>query len=109
MACSKLQIVAPPYCQDWGQVGQEIEDEVVHPLVQYFLGVTAEAADTADRMVDYRETGSLDKDFSVLETKELVGLDVVPTKSKGSYIVLQVKKVSATVCQDMSIVEEIDY
>ena len=65
--------------------------------------------DTIDRVPDYGETGSLDKGFSIPETKRIVGLDALPMKSKGSYIVLQVVKVGATVCQDMNIVEEIDY
>ena len=46
-----------------------------------------------DRMVDYEKIGSLDKGFSILETKELVGLDVVPMKSKYLDIVLRVAKV----------------
>ena len=60
-------------------------------------------------MDDYGETGSLDKDLSIPETKELVGLDVVPMNSKDSDIVLQVAKVGSIVCQDMSMVEKIDY
>ena len=67
----------------------------MHPLVQHYLEVAAEAVDTVDTMVDYEETGSLDKDFSIPETKELVGLDVVPMKSKGSNIAFQVTKVGA--------------
>ena len=55
------------------------------------------AIDTADRMDDYREIGSLDKGFSILETKGFVGLDAVPMNSNGLDIVLQVSKVSATV------------
>ena len=51
-----------------------------------------------DRMDDYGETRSLNKGFSIQETKWLVGLDVVPMKSKGLDIVLQVAKVGATVC-----------
>ena len=55
------------------------------------------AADIAHRMDDYGETGSLDKGFSISETKGLVGLDVFPMKSKGSNIALQVVKFGATV------------
>ena len=54
------------------------------------------ASDTVDRVLDYGETGSLFKGLSILETKELVGLDVVPMKSKGSNIALQVTKVGVT-------------
>ena len=62
------------------------------------MGVAAKAADTVDNMVDYEKNGSLDKDFSIPETKDLVGLDVVPMKPKGFNIVLQVAKVGDTVC-----------
>ena len=82
---------------------------MVHPLVESYLGVVAEAVDIADRMVGYEETGFLDTDFSILKTKELVGLVMVPMKFRGSEMVLQVAKVGATVCYDMSTVEEIDY
>ena len=109
MAWQKFQIDSLPYCWDQGQVEQAIEEGVVLPLVQCYLGVVVEAVDTADRMDGYEENGFLDRDFSILETKELVGFDVVPMKSKGLDIVLQVVKVGATVCQDMSMVEEIDY
>ena len=44
--------------------------------------------DTAYRMDDYGETGSLYKCFSILETKGLVGLNAVSMKSKGLDIVL---------------------
>ena len=71
---------------------------MVHPLAERYLGVATEAIDTANRMVGYEETGSLDMDFSILETKELVGLDVVPRKSKGSDMVLEVAKVGSIVC-----------
>ena len=54
------------------------------------------AANIADRVPDYGETSSLDKGLSILETKELVGLDVVPMKSKGLDIALQFVKVVAT-------------
>ena len=47
-------------------------------------------ADTVDRVPDYGETSSLDKGFSIPDTKGLVGLSVVPMKPKGSYIALQV-------------------
>ena len=67
------------------------------------------AVDTANRVLDYGETGFLDKGFSNLKTKGLVGLSVVPMKSKGSDIALKVAKVGATLYEDMSIVEEIDY
>ena len=55
----------------------------MHPLVQCYLGVAVEADDTSDRMVGYVETGYeemsfLDTYFSIPETKELVGLVVVP-------------------------------
>ena len=78
------------------------------------MGVAAKAVDTVYRMVGYVETtyevtGSLDTDLSIRETKELVGLVVVPMKSRGSDMVLQVAKVGAIVCEDMSMVEEIDY
>ena len=109
MACWKFQIVTVPYCWDWGQVEQGIEDRVVHPLVQNYLGGASKATDTMDKMVDYEKTGSLDTDFSIPETKELVGLDVVPMNSKGSDISLQVVKVGATMYQDMKIMEENDY
>ena len=49
-------------------------------------------------MADYGETDSLDKDFSIPETKELVGLDLVPKKSKGLDIVLQVVNVGGNLC-----------
>ena len=61
------------------------------------MGFSYEDVDTADRMVDYEKKGSLDKDFSIPETKELVGLDVVAMKSKDLDIVLQVGKVGAIV------------
>ena len=62
------------------------------------MGVADEAIDTTYRMVSYEETAFLDMDFSIPKTKELVGLDVVPMKSKGSDIVLLVAKVGAVVC-----------
>ena len=49
-------------------------------------------ADITDRMVGYEETGFLDTDLYILETKELVGLDVVPMKYKDSDIMLMVVK-----------------
>ena len=60
----------------------------MHPLVHRYLGVVAKAFDTADRMVGYVETGYeetvfLDTNFSIPETKELIGLVVVPMKSRG--------------------------
>ena len=67
------------------------------------------ASDTVDRVLDYGETGSQDKGFSILDTKGLVGLDLVPMKSKGSDIALQVAKVGATMYKYMSIVEEFYY
>ena len=79
----------------------------MHQLVQHYLGFIAKDVDTADTMADYEKIGSGDKDFSIPETKELVSLDVVPMKSKGSYIVLQVVKVGATMVQDTIMVEEI--
>ena len=54
------------------------------------------ASDTMDRVLDYGETGSQDKGFSILDTKGLVGLDLVPMKSKGLDIALKVAKVGAT-------------
>ena len=69
---------------------------MVQPLVSYYLGVTTMVADIADRMANYGETGSMDKGFSIPETKGLVGLDVVPMKSKGLDIALQFLKVVAT-------------
>ena len=86
----------------------------MHPLVQCYLGATAEAVDTVDRMVGYVETSyeeisCLDTDFSIPETKVLVDLAMVPMKSRGSNMVLQVMKVGDTIFQDMSMVEEIDY
>ena len=54
--------------------------------------------DTTDKMYDYGEIGSLDKSFSVVKMKGLVGLDVIPMKSKGLNILLQVAKVGATMC-----------
>ena len=75
----------------------------MHLLVQCYLGAAAEAADTADRMVGYvetgyEETGVLDTDFSIMETKELVGLVVVPMKSRVSNTLLLVVKFGAIVC-----------
>ena len=67
------------------------------------------ASDTVDRVLDYGEIGSQDKGFSSLDTKGLVGLDLVPMKSKGSDIALKVAKVGATLYEDMIIVEEINY
>ena len=67
------------------------------------------AANTSDRMADYEKTHSLDTDFSILETKELVGLDVVPMKSKDSYIILEIEMFGSNVGWYMSIMEEIDY
>ena len=67
------------------------------------------ASDTVDRVLDYGEIGSQDKGFSILDTKGLVGLDLVPMKSKVSDIALKIAKVGATLYEDMSIVEEIDY
>ena len=67
------------------------------------------ATDTMERMADYGKMGSMDKGFSIPETKGLIGLDAVPMNSKGSDIVLQVAKVCAIVCYDMSILEEIYY
>ena len=46
-------------------------------------------ADIVDRVPSYGETGFLDKGFFIPETKGMVGLDVVPMKSKGSNIFLQ--------------------
>ena len=54
--------------------------------------------DTTDKMYDYGEIGSLDKSFSVMKMKGLVGLDVIPMNSKGINILLQVAKVGATMC-----------
>ena len=87
---------------------------MVRPLVQHCLGVAAEAPDTTDTMVGYAETGyektgSLDTDFSIVKTKELVSLVVVPMKSRGSDMVLEVMKVGSIVHYNMSMVEEIDY
>ena len=67
------------------------------------------ASNTVDRVLDYGEIGSQDKGFSILDTKGLVGLDLVPMKSKGLDIALKVAKVGATLYEDMSIAEEIDY
>ena len=67
------------------------------------------ASDTVDRVLDYGEIGSQDKGFSILDTKGLVGLDLVPMKSKGSDIALKDAKVGATLYEDMIIVEEINY
>ena len=63
------------------------------PLVQRYLGVAAEATNIVDRMVGYveigyEETSFQDMDFSIKETKELVGLVVVPMRSRGSDMVL---------------------
>ena len=44
-----------------------------------------------------------------MDTKGLVGLDLVPVKSKGSDITLKVAKVGATLYEDISIEKEIDY
>ena len=76
---------------------------MVCPLVQCYLGVAVEASDTADRMVGYAENGYeeigfLDTNSSISKTKDLVGLDVVPMKSKGSDIVLDITKVVSTMC-----------
>ena len=65
----------------------------MHPSVECYLGVAAEAVDTMYRMVgyaeiDYEETGFLDIDFSIWGTKELVGLARVPMKSRISGMVL---------------------
>ena len=49
-------------------------------------------------MVGYEEIGSLDTEFPIPETEELVALDVVSMKSKGLNIVLQVVKAGASVC-----------
>ena len=101
------RIVAPPYYQDWGQVEQEVKDRVVHPLVQHYLEVVPQASDTVAKMVNYEKTGSLNQDFSIQESKNIVGLDVVTMKSRYSNIVVQVAKVGSIFGQDMSIVEEI--
>ena len=71
---------------------------MVYPIVYHYLGVANVAIDTADNMVGYGETGSLDKGFSIPKTKGLVGLDAVPMKSKSLDILLQVVKFGATVC-----------
>ena len=44
----------------------------------------------------YEKFGFLDTDLSIPETKEPIGFDVVPMKSKGLNIVLHVVKVGAT-------------
>ena len=67
------------------------------------------ASETMDRVLDYGETGSQDKGFSILDTKGLVGLDLVPMKSKGLDIALKVEKVGSTLYEDVIIAEEIDY
>ena len=69
---------------------------MVYPLVYHYLGVAAVVVDTIDRMVDYGETSSLDKGFSIPKMKESVVLDAVPMNSKGSDISLQVVNVGAT-------------
>ena len=66
--------------------------------ISLLLGFAVEAA---DRMVGYEETsfeeiGSWDTNFSILKTKELVDLDVVLRNSMGSYILVLVAKVGAT-------------
>ena len=109
MKYQRLQIVALPYYQDWGQVEQEVEDRVVHPLVQHYWGVVAVATDIVDGVPGYEKTDSLDKGFSIPQTKGIAGLDVVSIKSKGSNIAVHVAKVGATVYQDMSIAKEIYY
>ena len=57
----------------------------MHPSVERYLGVAVEATDT---MIGYEENGFLDTDFSIHGTKELVGLAVVPMRSRGSDMVL---------------------
>ena len=64
----------------------------MRPLVQCCLEIATDTGDTAYRMVGYAETsyeenGSLDMDFSIPETKDLVGLAVVPMNSRGSDMV----------------------
>ena len=82
---------------DWDYIEKEIKDGAVRPLVHRHLGVTTKAANSTHRMVGYEETGFLDTYFSILETKELVGLAVDPRKSRHLDMVLQVAKVGSIV------------